>query len=163
MPSESPPLVLAVEELLQRRAVLQAEIGEINAQLEQVAALIGVMPPPNNVATARSVPTIDRRRAGSLVEFLVEFLSTQSEGLTRSELKAVVGAHPEFGPKLRNNENGFYNAVSRLLRRTEIREVGGLLYAPSNAPTDALEVRTTEASGANISLFGPLQRGAVHG
>lgn len=161
MPTNPPGLLRAIQQLLDRKAELEAELVQINARLLQAeSAVLGTTPatpPPapglEYVSRYNAPPRIDGRRAGSMVEYMLEVLRSQPSGMTRRELKEVIAAHPVFGPKLRRNENAFYNATKRLAapERGEIVVVGEKLYLPEHAPQPGEE---PDESPGVVSLFG---------
>lgn len=152
-PHTSANLASVLQDKLRRladeRASLLAKIGDIDAKLLEIAQLMGVdvadlvrhspLPPSRQ-------PKADLRRAGSMIEFVIDTTRQADNGLTRGELRTILKAHPVFGPKTTRNENGFYNTVKRALSRLEIIERNGRLYGPGNAPADP-------ALPANVTLF----------
>lgn len=123
---------------LQREQVLR-QLAEVDGQIKVVADALGLnpedistRPPPPPMPRSRS----DKRRSGSMVEFAVNTIADHHEGMTRSELKNIIGAHEEFGPKLKSNMNHFYNFLKRSIDRGEVEEKWGRLWLAGRAPTE---------------------------
>lgn len=159
MTPPTPPLgfIAVLQDRLQRlaaeRAQLVSAIEEIDAKFLRIAQEMGVEDVSDLTKTTILQPKVDMRRAGSLVEFLLKRIEEADNGYTRGELKKLVAAHPEFGPKLERNENSFYNAVNRSIAKKEITPVGEKLYWPSKAPA-----QPEPSEAPNVRLF-PTMRG----
>lgn len=121
--------------LVMQRDSLLRQLQEIEEKVSAIAEVLGI-DPTTLASTAAAVPEpkIDGRRAGSMVEFMIKTVQDAEGGLTRGELKSILRASAEYGEKVRVSENGFYNAVMRLVRRGELEDVAGRLYGAGRAP-----------------------------
>lgn len=62
-------------------------------------------------------------------QFVREFLSLNSAGWTRAELKKVVQDQPRFGARIQQSPAAYSQLISRLIDRGEIEEKNGKLFA----------------------------------
>ncbi len=135
-------VLLKMERLSLQREQILRQLSEVDAQIQVVANALGLN--EDDLAAPvgeRPMPRSrsDRRRAGSMVEFVVNTIADHHDGITRGELKDAITGHAEFGPKFKSNPNHFYNLVKRSIDRSEIDEKWGRLWlagrAPESAPT----------------------------
>jgi hypothetical protein len=71
----------------------------------------------------------DRRSKGSMAQFVREFLSFDTKGLTRREFKNILRAQPAFGRQFERNPGAYYGAIRRLVERGDIEDRAGLMFA----------------------------------
>lgn len=148
------------ELLTERREALVREIDDIDRKLLSAAKSMGLDPADVSASETFALSPLprreDRRTKGSMAEFIREFMQNADRGYTRIELKAEVrNADAKFGAMIDNNENGFYNAVSRLLRRDKVlKEIDGVLYDARRAPAPENIVNLFAPSGAKTENGG---------
>jgi hypothetical protein len=146
-------LARQLELLGERRQALIDEILEIDRKLASIAKTMGV-----DVSEVRADPvgpplpkrSVDPRSEGTMPQFLRDFLSKADRGYTRKELKEVLrNADPKFAASLNRNENGFYNAVKRLIGSNQALEIEGVIYDAARAPRD----QEPQLFGGNVTLL----------
>ena len=64
-----------------------------------------------------------------MAQFTREFLSRDSNGRPRQELKQVLRAQPTFWRQFERNPKAYPGMIRRLIKRGDIKERDGLLYA----------------------------------
>ena len=141
MMDDSP--LAGLKTLLQEREEHVARIKEIDEVVAEAVSLLqaatGINPAVKAGRMIVAAPKVDRRRAGSMVEFILNHIAAHP-GLTRAEVKGAVRKHPKFANV---SENGFYNAVVRAIEKKELAEVNGRLYSPGSAPKGDASPDTT--------------------
>ncbi|MDB5469533.1 MAG: hypothetical protein JWR84_1093 [Caulobacter sp.] len=149
----SHPLLTLIETKVRNRDMHLAAAAQIDRELADAAKVLGVSLEELGVAPSASVQAkADGRRAGSMTEFIVEYLGQADRGVSRLDLKAILKSHPKFGEQVTRNENGFYNGVNRCLRRGEIvQDPNGILYLHGRLPDTAKAVE--ESQHSKPSLF----------
>jgi len=162
MPENHPPLFELVTRQFdawrEERAEHQRQIDEIDCKVADAARSLGIDPAVIQASTPSRLPPRDGRTEGSMTEFLRECFAKADKGITRMELKSIVRSDPRFTEKMKN-ENVYYNLVSRLIKREEVIDQGGVLYAKARAPLADGEVDDTgQHLQGVVSLFGPMKR-----
>jgi hypothetical protein len=164
-PSPPPFLDLITRQLElwgEQRADLQRQIDEIDAKLAGAAKALGIKPQESAIDVG-ALPRLPKRdgspgKDGTMAQFIREFLASADRGHTRAELKAAVrDADSRFAEMITRNENGFYNAVKRLIKGGGAVDIDGVLYDARRAPEGGGEAAAPSTLPPNVTLFGPFQ------
>jgi len=84
-----------------------------------------------------------------MIHAALELIRASQNGLSRPELKAKLLEHSEHGPRIRRNENGFYNMIKRGLDREELVERNRRLYAADQSVPEATAPEVDVGAAAN--------------
>ncbi len=77
----------------------------------------------------RSCAGLDTRSVGTMSQFLREMFASSHRGFTRSEIKSLLQAQPQFRAKIEGNKRAHHNAIANLLFRGDVERREGKLHA----------------------------------
>lgn len=72
---------------------------------------------------------VDTRSEGTMSQFLREMFADTDQGFTRSEIRDLLSARPEFRERIATYKRAHHTAIENMLFRGDIEKRDGKLYA----------------------------------
>ncbi len=108
---------------------LQNELKDAEAKIRAAELLLG-RALISEKGGEKSIPEPSHQTSESMIDAIVRIVKESDRALSHQQITKRLRENPDFRERMENNQNYYYTAVSRLLKRGEIAKVGKNYCAP---------------------------------